>query len=297
MDFLAGAGVSATSSDAMMMFMKPPPPFEVLPPSYLDVSSSTYTHPSFPLADSFHLYQEAGSNPPPPPSSQLPPSAPPPISYLIKENRILINFKKINHIEKYILRSRDFLKKNFDLVHSQIKESTSVKRCCSNQIHDVASYQPDIPNSDLYLEFNQLNDQNIDPVREKDVKKSKKKKKRKPLEEVKDMSKYVNSDTIDPVELEKRSKRKKKKHDEKVKKKRAKQNVYTALDFLEFKKNATTELLNSIESILDVDKRIEKAHQPVKTGRTKRIEYSRSMIEFKLQLRVILVQIEQVHDH
>ena len=53
-----------------------------------------------------------------------------PTNNLIKQNRILINFKKLNHFENCFLRSKTFLRKNFDLIHSQIKatnESTKTK--------------------------------------------------------------------------------------------------------------------------------------------------------------------------
>lgn len=43
---------------------------------------------------------------------------------IIKQNRILINYKKLNHFENCFLRSRVFLRKNFDIIHSQIKATT-----------------------------------------------------------------------------------------------------------------------------------------------------------------------------
>lgn len=40
---------------------------------------------------------------------------------LIKNSKILINYKKLSQVESCLLRSRAFLKKNFDLIYSQIK--------------------------------------------------------------------------------------------------------------------------------------------------------------------------------
>jgi hypothetical protein len=40
---------------------------------------------------------------------------------LIKHNKILINYKKLSQVENCLMRSRAFLKKNFDLIYSQIK--------------------------------------------------------------------------------------------------------------------------------------------------------------------------------
>lgn len=53
---------------------------------------------------------------------------------LIKQNRILINYKKLNHFENCLLRSRAFLKKNFDLIHSQIKATTEISSSNSYSI-------------------------------------------------------------------------------------------------------------------------------------------------------------------
>jgi hypothetical protein len=41
--------------------------------------------------------------------------------FLLQQNRILINYKKLTHFETCLMRSREFLKKNFDFIHAQIK--------------------------------------------------------------------------------------------------------------------------------------------------------------------------------
>ena len=46
--------------------------------------------------------------------------------FLLQQNRILINYKKLTHFENCLLRSREFLKKNFDFIHAQIKAQAAV---------------------------------------------------------------------------------------------------------------------------------------------------------------------------
>ena len=52
-------------------------------------------------------------------------------SFLLNQNRILINYKKLSHFENCLLRSRDFLKKNFDFIHAQIKASAEHQKRAS----------------------------------------------------------------------------------------------------------------------------------------------------------------------
>ena len=47
-------------------------------------------------------------------------------TFLLQQNRILINYKKLTHFENCLLRSREFLKKNFDYIHAQIKAQVAV---------------------------------------------------------------------------------------------------------------------------------------------------------------------------
>ncbi len=59
---------------------------------------------------------------PPPPT----PNAAKKNKFLFQQNRILINYKKLTHFENCLLRSREFLKKNFDFIHAQIKAQAAV---------------------------------------------------------------------------------------------------------------------------------------------------------------------------
>ena len=63
--------------------------------------------------------------------SPTPPTPPTPHAvkqnkFLLQQNRILINYKKLTHFENCLLRSREFLKKNFDFIHAQIKAQAAV---------------------------------------------------------------------------------------------------------------------------------------------------------------------------
>jgi acetyl/propionyl-CoA carboxylase alpha subunit len=52
--------------------------------------------------------------------------------FLLQQNRILINYKKLTHFETCLMRSREFLKKNFDFIHAQIKAQAAAAASSSS---------------------------------------------------------------------------------------------------------------------------------------------------------------------
>ena len=52
--------------------------------------------------------------------------------FLLQQNRILINYKKLTHFETCLMRSREFLKKNFDFIHAQIKAQAAASSSSSS---------------------------------------------------------------------------------------------------------------------------------------------------------------------
>ncbi len=319
-----------------------------------------------------------------PTTQMIPPD--PIAAYLIKQNRIRHNFKKLNQIEKYLNKSRDFVKKNFDLIHTQIKASTNVKR--SHQIHVVESQRELLSTTSAYKKHQPLTQSNSETYRDhfltrhesfpvKDShstttttklksserissssrKRERKKKHREQLDkdeatpEVRHrksrrpssnyeldeiQTKIANRTSLNSLAGEKikeidQNKRKSefilqhqelRRNSNGISNRRSK-NVFTSFDFLEFKKKATFDLLNSIENILNINSAISTTppnnhnnnnynninnyidhtnngslrniiNNSGKNFNLKRLEFSKSMIEFKLQLHSVIVKIEQV---
>ena len=342
------------------------------------ISSRSSCSISAALSSTFHQnYEELLKDSPPNKLHPIPPkysqTAPNPLinsSYVLKQNRILANFKKLKHFEKYLLRSRDFVKKNLDIIHAQIKASANRKRVLSHQVHssqdDVVAKENYEINSSLYCDLN-LNEQlvcNQNPVKivdEKLVKKSsrrsrgksKSKRQKKSSETRSEANKNkgrnriiyldetnfaaANQAVVDRDYEEKLKSDFLFQHNEIKRSSTAKRKelVFTSIDFLKFKKKATFDLLNSIENVLNInnstlpasqnrqnkenssefnnvnshsyssdlkadrknaynDSSKSKHEQCAHSLNTRNIEFSKSMIEFKLQLRGILVKIEQV---
>jgi hypothetical protein len=187
--------------------------------------------------------------------------------FILKENRIVRNFRKLNQIERCFEENRGVLKQNFDdLIQNQI---AGVK-------HQKAS--------------------------RKSKKKKKSRKSRESFCHQNDEAKLMNekrkSDFLEKhAEIQKRPKSQNSSHNIHS----VRSNVFSSFDFIEYKRKNTYDiLLNSIENILNINSAIS-AHDYddtiLCTIKIKRIEFSKSMIAFKIQLHVILVNIEKVYTH
>ena len=63
---------------------------------------------------------------------------------LLKQNQILINYKKLSHVQNSIQRSRSFIKRNFDLAHHLLVKSSTESL--------PMNYEEDVPADDVSLQ-------------------------------------------------------------------------------------------------------------------------------------------------
>ena len=225
---------------------------------------------------------------------------------LIKQNRILINYKKLTHFENCLLRSREFLKKNFDFIHAQIKASTelstkakynSYTSLSCPSVTKVTSSEPKDKKTPKKASKKKKTAKNqAEPAAENDCKSGEKCSQ---IEQLSQTSRNVYetpskktiplsnpspdlSNTHVPRETDTNS-----------------ASELTSLEFVKYK-NAVAASLSILNAKTPKTKcKLKFDHSVVQhqipSGR--QVEFSRGMIEFTLHMRNILSEIDKVHTH
>ena len=249
---------------------------------------------------------------------------------LMQENRILINYKKLIHFENCFMRSRTFLKKNFDLIHAQLKSYTenslaSEKKYSKRPVKAV-SCKNDEKSIDSNITENQNSSDNPSNLKDSnnidDPTSSNEKNPETNIKEKlstgpnkNDIKSIYTSSLVIPDFLSIKSKEYQKivlessyKTEDFQKKSSIKtfrnvlsaknNNLFNSLEFITLNLIEPLQILDKHEQqIIDIEQKLndeKNLTSDKNVKKLKKLEYSRSMIEFTIYLHRILIKIDKV---